>query len=131
MPPGHVLAGADEGTWALVGALALRLGNPAVMVRRTPKTYFVSYGDDPNVGDGRLAGERLAGTQSTWWMTWCTPGRRCPLPWTLASSRSPLHHRFGDPVDSTSGGIESRAGSVRSPTGDLLGEPVRHARVGV
>lgn len=62
MPPGHVLAGADEGTWALVGALALRLGNPAVMVRRTPKTYFVSYGDDPNVGDGRLAGERLAGT---------------------------------------------------------------------
>jgi len=32
---------------------------PAVLVRRVPKTYFVSYGDDPAVGDGRLAGERL------------------------------------------------------------------------
>ena len=36
-----------------------RLGVPAVLVRRTPKTYFVSYGDDPKIGDGRLAGERL------------------------------------------------------------------------
>jgi adenine/guanine phosphoribosyltransferase-like PRPP-binding protein len=64
VPPGHALAGADEGSWALVGALAFRLGIPAVLVRRSPKTYFVSYGDDPTVGDGRLVGERLApGTQ--------------------------------------------------------------------
>jgi adenine/guanine phosphoribosyltransferase-like PRPP-binding protein len=60
VPPGHALAGADEGSWALVGALTSRLGVPAVLVRRTPKTYFVSYGDDPTVGDGRLVGERLA-----------------------------------------------------------------------
>lgn len=60
VPEGHALAGADEGSWALVGALALRLGIPAVLVRSTPKTYFVSYGDDPTVGDGRLVGERLA-----------------------------------------------------------------------
>jgi adenine/guanine phosphoribosyltransferase-like PRPP-binding protein len=60
VPMGHALAGADEGSWALVGALALRLGVPAVLVRRTPKRYFVSYGDDPTVGDGRLVGERLA-----------------------------------------------------------------------
>ena len=60
VPRGHALAGADEGSWALVGALALRLGVPTVLVRRTPKRYFVSYGDDPTVGDGRLAGERLA-----------------------------------------------------------------------
>ena len=53
-------------SWALVGALALRLGIPAVLVRSTPKTYFVSYGDDPTVGDGRLVGERLApGLRST------------------------------------------------------------------
>lgn len=58
--PGHALAGADEGSWALVGALALRLEVPVVLVRRTPKRYFVSYGDDPSVGDGRLVGERLA-----------------------------------------------------------------------
>jgi adenine/guanine phosphoribosyltransferase-like PRPP-binding protein len=37
----------------------LRLGVPAVLVRRVPKAYFVSYGDDPSIGDGRLAGERL------------------------------------------------------------------------
>ena len=60
VPVGHALAGADEGSWALVGALALRLGIPVLLVRRTPKTYFVSYGDDPTVGDGRLVGERLA-----------------------------------------------------------------------
>lgn len=60
VPLGHALAGADEGSWALIGALASRLGVPAVLVRRTPKTYFVSYGDDPTVGDGRLVGERLA-----------------------------------------------------------------------
>ena len=44
----------------MVGALAFKLGIPAVLVRRNPKTCFVSYGDDPTVGDGRLAGERLA-----------------------------------------------------------------------
>jgi len=60
VPAGHALAGADEGAWALAGALALRLGIQAILVRRTPKTYFVSYGDDPSVGDGRLVGERLA-----------------------------------------------------------------------
>lgn len=32
---------------------------PAVLVRRVPKAYFVSYGDDPAIGGGRLAGERL------------------------------------------------------------------------
>lgn len=39
--------------------MALNLGVAAVLVRRVPKTYFVSYGDDPAIGDGRLAGERL------------------------------------------------------------------------
>src|SRR6478672_10539361 len=56
VPEGHALAGADEGSWALVGALALRLGTPAVLVRSTPKTYFVSYGDDPTVGEGLAPG---------------------------------------------------------------------------
>lgn len=60
VPPGHALAGCDEGSWALVGALALRLQAPALLVRRMPKTYFVSYGDDPGAANGRLAGERLA-----------------------------------------------------------------------
>jgi hypothetical protein len=32
---------------------------PAALIRRVPKTYFVSYGDDPAIGGGRLAGERL------------------------------------------------------------------------
>jgi adenine/guanine phosphoribosyltransferase-like PRPP-binding protein len=59
VPAGHAVAACDEGAWALVGAIALHLGVPAVLVRRVPKTYFVSYGDDPAVGDGRLAGERL------------------------------------------------------------------------
>jgi adenine/guanine phosphoribosyltransferase-like PRPP-binding protein len=58
-PAGHAVAACDEGAWALVGAIALRLGVPAVLVRRVPKAYFVSYGDDPSIGDGRLAGERL------------------------------------------------------------------------
>ena len=59
VPAGHAVAACDEGAWALVGALALQLGVPAVLVRRVAKTYFVSYGDDPSIGDGRLAGERL------------------------------------------------------------------------
>lgn len=59
VPAGHAVAACDEGAWALVGAVALKLGVPAVLVRRAPKTYFVSYGDDPATGDGRLAGERL------------------------------------------------------------------------
>jgi adenine/guanine phosphoribosyltransferase-like PRPP-binding protein len=63
VPPEHAIVGCDEGAWALAGALALRLAAPAVLIRRVPKTYFVSYGDDPSVGDGRLVGERLpAGT---------------------------------------------------------------------
>lgn len=63
VPTGHAVAACDEGAWALTGAIALKLGTPAVLVRRVPKTYFVSYGDDPAIGDGRLAGERLpAGT---------------------------------------------------------------------
>lgn len=53
IPAGHAVAACDEGAWALGGAVALKLGVPAVLVRRTPKTYFVSYGDDPAVGDGR------------------------------------------------------------------------------
>jgi hypothetical protein len=60
VPAGHAVAACDEGAWALVGAIALRLGVPAVLVRRVPKTYFVSYGDDPSIGDGRLAGEPAA-----------------------------------------------------------------------
>lgn len=64
VPPEHAIAGCDEGAWALAGALALRLAVPAVLIRRMPKNYFVSYGDDPSVGDGRLVGERLpAGTR--------------------------------------------------------------------
>ena len=59
VPPGHAIAACDEGSWALAGAVALRLHVPAVLVRRTPKTYFVSYGDDPTAADGRLVGERL------------------------------------------------------------------------
>jgi len=64
VPPEHAIAGCDEGAWALAGALALRLAVPALVIRRVPKTYFVSYGDDPSIGDGRLVGERLpAGTR--------------------------------------------------------------------
>ena len=59
VPAGHAVAACDEGAWALVGAVALNLSVPAVLVRRVPKRYFVSYGDDPAIGDGRLAGERL------------------------------------------------------------------------
>jgi len=59
VPTGHAVAGGDEGSWALVGAVALRLQVPALLVRRAPKTYFVSYGDDPQAAGGRLAGERL------------------------------------------------------------------------
>jgi adenine/guanine phosphoribosyltransferase-like PRPP-binding protein len=59
VPAGHAVAACDEGAWALVGAVALKLGVPAVLIRRVPKTYFVSYGDDPTIGDGRLVGERL------------------------------------------------------------------------
>jgi adenine/guanine phosphoribosyltransferase-like PRPP-binding protein len=59
VPRGHAVAACDEGARALVGAIALHLGVPAVLVRRAPKEYFVSYGNDPAVGDGRLAGERL------------------------------------------------------------------------
>lgn len=59
IPAGHAVAACDEGAWALTGAIAFRLGVPAVLVRRAPKTYFLSYGDDPHIGDGRLAGERL------------------------------------------------------------------------
>jgi adenine/guanine phosphoribosyltransferase-like PRPP-binding protein len=59
VPGGHALGGADEGSWALIGALASKVGVPAVLIRRNPKKYFVSYGDDPTVGDGRLVGERL------------------------------------------------------------------------
>lgn len=59
VPEGHAIAACDEGAWALGGVIAFKRAIPAVLVRRTPKTYFVSYGDDPTVGDGRLAGERL------------------------------------------------------------------------
>jgi len=59
VPAGHAIAACDEGAWALTGAVAFSLGVPAVLVRRVPKTYFVSYGDDPAIGAGLLAGERL------------------------------------------------------------------------
>jgi hypothetical protein len=42
IPAGHAVAACDEGAWALGGAIALKLGVPAVLVRRAPKTYFVS-----------------------------------------------------------------------------------------
>jgi adenine/guanine phosphoribosyltransferase-like PRPP-binding protein len=51
VPPGHAIAGCDEGAWALAGALALRLAVPAILIRRVPKTYFVSYGDDPGASE--------------------------------------------------------------------------------
>jgi adenine/guanine phosphoribosyltransferase-like PRPP-binding protein len=60
IPAGHAIAACDEGAWGLGGAIALKLGVPAVLVRRAPKTYFVSYGDNPAIGDGRLVGERLS-----------------------------------------------------------------------
>src|SRR3984957_11909179 len=56
VPAGAAVAARAEGGWALAGALALSLGVPAVLVRRVPKTYFVSYGDDPAIGEGRLPG---------------------------------------------------------------------------
>jgi len=59
VPPGVAVAACDEGAWPLVGALVVELGTPAVLVRRKPKEYFVAYGDDPALGDPRLAGERL------------------------------------------------------------------------
>jgi adenine/guanine phosphoribosyltransferase-like PRPP-binding protein len=59
VPSGQPVAGCDEGSWALAGAVALRLRVPVLLIRRTPKTYFVSYGTDPTAADGRLAGERL------------------------------------------------------------------------
>jgi adenine/guanine phosphoribosyltransferase-like PRPP-binding protein len=57
--PNAAVAAADEGAWPLVGALALSLRRPAIFVRRDPKRYFVSYGDDDSLGDGRLVGEHL------------------------------------------------------------------------
>src|ERR1700733_12466344 len=60
VPAGHAVAGCDEGAWALAGAVALTLGVPAVLIRRVPKTYFVSYGDDPAIGGGGAGGGRLA-----------------------------------------------------------------------
>src|SRR5437588_12024918 len=52
VPTGHAVAACDEGAWALVGAAPLKLGVPALLVRRSPKTYFVSYGGDPATGGG-------------------------------------------------------------------------------
>ncbi len=43
----------------MVGAVALNLGVLPVPVRHVPKKYFVPYGDDPAIGDGRLVRERL------------------------------------------------------------------------
>lgn len=59
VPPDTAVAACDKGAWPLVGALVLELGTPGVLVRPDPKEYFVSYGDDPALGDPRLAGERL------------------------------------------------------------------------
>src|ERR1700733_5966536 len=42
VPAGHAVARCDEGAWALGGAVVLTLGVPAVLIRRGPKTYFVS-----------------------------------------------------------------------------------------
>src|SRR5437764_4062455 len=46
IPARHSVAACDRAL-ALTGAIAFKLGIPAVLVRRAPKTYFVSYGDDP------------------------------------------------------------------------------------
>ena len=59
VPPGAAVAAADKGAWPLVGALVVQLGTPGVLVRPEPKEHFVAYGDDPALGDPRLAGERL------------------------------------------------------------------------
>jgi hypothetical protein len=81
VPAGHAVAACDEGAWAVTGAVALKLGVPAVLVRRVPNTYFVSYGDDPAIGDGRLAGERLPqGTPIHLVDDLVSPGRRSALP---------------------------------------------------
>lgn len=59
VPAGVAVAACDKGAWPLVGALVLQLGTPGVLVLPDPKEYFVSYGDDPALGNPRLAGERL------------------------------------------------------------------------
>jgi adenine/guanine phosphoribosyltransferase-like PRPP-binding protein len=116
VPPGHALAGADEGAWALTGALALMLGVPAVLVRRTPKTYFVSYGGDPTVGDGRLVGEQLvAGTPIHLVDDLVYAGETlCAAVDALRRVETRLHDCFRHPLDPASGGIHRRAASVRA-----------------
>ena len=77
---------ADEGAWALTGVVAFKLGTPAVLVRRTPKTDFVSYGDDPRAGDGWLAGEKLpAGTPIHLVDDLGSPVTRCARPGRLST----------------------------------------------
>lgn len=58
-PPGLPVAACDKGAWPLLGALVLELGTPGVLVRPDAKKHFVAYGDDPALGNERLAGERL------------------------------------------------------------------------
>jgi len=63
LPEAQVLAAADAGAAPLTAALAFHVGVPAVFVRSTAKTHFLSYGDEPEHNHPRLSGERLsAGT---------------------------------------------------------------------
>jgi adenine/guanine phosphoribosyltransferase-like PRPP-binding protein len=63
LPDAEALAAGDPGVAPLTGALALHVGLPAVFVRSTAKTHFLSYGSDPEHNHPRLSGERLpAGT---------------------------------------------------------------------
>jgi adenine/guanine phosphoribosyltransferase-like PRPP-binding protein len=59
----EALAAADTGAAPLTAALAFHVGLPAVFVRSTAKTHFLSYGGEPDHNHPRLSGERLsAGT---------------------------------------------------------------------
>ena len=81
VPQGHALAGADEGSWALVGALALRLGvflrSWFVVPRRG--TSSVKATTRPWAMAASRASDSRREPDSTWWMTWCIP-RPCALP---------------------------------------------------
>jgi adenine/guanine phosphoribosyltransferase-like PRPP-binding protein len=55
------IAAADSGAAPLTAALAFRLAMPAVFVRSTPKTHFLSYGGDPQSNHPLLSGEQLPG----------------------------------------------------------------------
>ena len=53
------LASADTGSAPLAALVAYKRNLPAVFLRSHPKSYFLSYGDDPDTNEPRLSGERL------------------------------------------------------------------------